>query len=168
MAVRANPRRRTDRRRAFCAGEERVDKFDDVTSHPRIASLLGEWKGEEELFATAWTAAGTAHGSIVVRPGPDGIHFDYVEVRDGGRLDAHAVVAGGGFWWFDSYGFVPQTAGTAEWDDDTLVLDRRSERGRTVMRLRADAEQLTVELDTAAPADAVLAPLVRGTYTRVG
>jgi hypothetical protein len=139
-----------------------------VTSNPRTASLFGEWKGEEELFATAWTAAGSAEGSIVVRPGPHGIHFDYVEVRDGGRLDAHAVVAGAGFWWFDSYGFVPQTPGTAVWEGDTLVLDRRSDRGRTVMRLRADAERLAVELDTAVPADADLAPLVSGTYSRIG
>jgi len=138
-----------------------------VTSNPRIASLLGEWKGEEELSATAWTAAGTAQGSIVVRPGPDGIHFDYAEVRDGGRLDAHAVVAGAGFWWFDSYGFTPAAPGTAVWEGDALVLDRRSDRGRTVMRLRVDSERLTVELDTAVPADAALAPLVRGTYTRV-
>jgi hypothetical protein len=137
-----------------------------VTSNPRIASLLGEWKGEEELFATAWTAAGAAQGSIVVRPGPDGIHFDYAEVHDGGRIDAHAVVAGGGFWWFDSYGFTPAAAGTAAWEGDTLVLDRRSERGRTVMRLQPDDERLTVELDTAVPADAELAPLARGVYAR--
>ncbi|GAA5195664.1 hypothetical protein [Microbacterium jejuense] len=139
-----------------------------MTSHPRTASLLGEWKGEEELFATAWTAAGAAQGSIVVRPGPDGIHLDYAEIRDGGRLDAHAVVAGAGFWWFDSYGFVPEAPGTAEWDGETLVLDRRSDRGRTVMRLRADAGRLALELDTAVPAGADLAPLVRGAYSRVG
>ncbi|MBD3943073.1 hypothetical protein IF188_15365 [Microbacterium sp. NEAU-LLC] len=139
-----------------------------MASSPRFESLFGEWNGEEELFATAWTAAGAAQGSIVVRPGPDGIHFDYVEVRDGGRLDAHGVVAGAGFWWFDSYGFVPQAPGSAAWDGDTLVLDRSSDRGRTVMRLRRDGEGLAVELDTAVPADADLAPLVRGTYTRVG
>ncbi|MFD4958102.1 hypothetical protein [Microbacterium sp. NPDC058389] len=137
-----------------------------MTSDPRYEALVGNWTGEEELFATAWTAAGTARGSIAVRPGPDGIHLDYVETHDGGRLDAHAVVAGGGFWWFDSYGFVPQTPGTAAWEDDTLVLDRRSDRGRTVMRLRAADGRLAVELDTAVPADAEPAPLVRGSYER--
>ena len=137
-----------------------------MTSDPRYASLVGDWTGEEELFATAWTAAGVAQGSIAVRPGPDGIHLDYVESRDGGRLDAHAVVAGAGFWWFDSYGFVPQAPGTATWDGDILVLDRRSDRGRTVMRLRAVDGRLAVELDTAVPAEAELAPLVRGTYER--
>ena len=135
-----------------------------MPSSPRFESLFGDWTGEEELFPTAWTAAGTAQASISVRPGPDGIHFDYVETREGGRLDAHAVVAGGGFWWFDSYGFTPQTPGTAAWDGDTLVLDRRSDRGRTVMRLRVDDARLIVELDTAAPADADLSPLVRGVY----
>lgn len=137
-----------------------------MTSDPRYESLVGDWTGEEELFATAWTAAGVARGSIAARPGPDGIQFDYVETRDGGRLDAHAVVAGSGFWWFDSYGFVPQAPGTAAWEDETLVLDRRSDRGRTVMRLRLDGDRLVVELDTAVPADAELAPLVRGAYQR--
>jgi hypothetical protein len=139
-----------------------------VTSTPLFSSLLGEWKGDEELFATAWTAAGAAQGSIVVRPGPGGIHLDYVEVHGGGRLDAHGVVAADGFWWFDSYGFVPQTPGTAAWEGDVLVLDRRSERGRTVMRLHAEGDRLALELDTAVPADAELAPLVRGAYTRIG
>lgn len=137
-----------------------------MASSPRLESLFGTWTGEEELFPTAWTTAGTAQASIIVRPGPDGIHFDYVETRDGGRLDAHAVVAGAGFWWFDSYGFTPQAPGTAVWEGDTLVLDRRSDRGRTVMRLRVEGERLVVELDTVVPADADLAPLVRGVYDR--
>ena len=72
-----------------------------------------------------------------------------------------------GFWWFDTYGFTPATPGSAHWDADTLILDRRSDRGRTVMRLRADGERLALELDTAVPADADPLPLVRGAYTRL-
>lgn len=132
----------------------------------RFLSLLGDWTGEEELFATAWTAAGTAHGALTVEPGPGGILLDYAETRSDGRLVAHGVVAGEGFWWFDTYGFVPTTPGSAHWDDQTLILDRRSERGRTVMRLRADGDRLTIELDTAVPVDAEPAPLARGQYRR--
>lgn len=132
----------------------------------RLANLLGDWSGSEELFATVWTDSGTARGSLTVEPGPDGIVFDYVELRDDGHLLAHAVVAGAGFWWFDSYGFTPHSPGSAEWEADTLVLDRRSDRGRTVMRLRPEGERLAVELDTAVPADADLAPLMRAVYTR--
>ncbi|MFK4852572.1 hypothetical protein ACI3KT_13130 [Microbacterium sp. ZW T6_19] len=137
-----------------------------MTPDPRYAALLGDWSGDEELFPTAWTAAGRARGALTVEPGPDGILIDYVELQDSGHLLAHAVIVGTGFWWFDSYGFVPETPGSAVWDDDTLVLDRRSARGRTIMRLRRDGERLEVALDTAVPADADPAPLVRGTYAK--
>lgn len=137
-----------------------------MTPDPRYATLLGDWSGAEELFPTAWTAAGTARGSLTVEPGPGGILFDYVELQDAGHLLAHAVISGAGFWWFDSYGFVPENPGTAEWVDDELVLDRRSARGRTVMRLRRAGDALEMALDTAVPADAELTPLMRGNYAR--
>ncbi|WP_295011900.1 hypothetical protein [uncultured Microbacterium sp.] len=132
----------------------------------RLVSLLGEWTGAEEVFPTAWTDAGSAHGALTIEPGPDGILLDYVELREDGRLVAHGVVAGAGFWWFDTYGFTPDVPGTAEWDDDTLVLCRRTARGSTVMRLRAAGDALALELDSAVPADADPVPLVRGAYTR--
>ena len=103
------------------------------------------------------------------RARPDGILLDYVESRDGADgapLVAHGVVAGAGFWWFDTYGFTPAAPGTATWEGDALVLDRRSDRGRTVTRLRVDGDRLAFELDTAVPADAEPVPLVRGDYTR--
>ena len=136
---------------------------------PRLRRLLGDWTGTEELFPTEWTAAGSARGALSVEPGPDGILLDYVESRDGADgapLVAHAVIAGAGFWWFDTYGFTPEAPGTATWEGDALVLDRRSDRGRTVTRLRADGDRLSLELGTAVPADAEPAPLVRGVYTR--
>lgn len=136
---------------------------------PRLKALLGDWTGTEELYPTAWTEAGSARGALSIEPGPDGILLDYVESRDGAAgapLVAHAVIAGAGFWWFDTYGFTPATPGTATWEDDALVLDRRSDRGRTVTRLRADGDRLVLELDTAVPADADPSPLVRGTYVR--
>ncbi|MFJ4167689.1 hypothetical protein ACIPY5_19225 [Microbacterium sp. NPDC089698] len=136
---------------------------------PRLRELLGDWTGTEELFPTAWTAAGSARGALSVEPGPDGILLDYVESREGAEgapLVAHAVVAGTGFWWFDTYGFTPTAPGSATWEGDALVLERRSDRGRTVTRLRVDGDRLAFELDTAVPADAEPSPLVRGVYTR--
>lgn len=134
----------------------------------RLAALLGEWSGTEEVRATAWTAAGEARGALTIEPGPGGIVFDYVETRDDGHLVAHGVVAGDGFWWFDSSGFVPESPGSARWEGGSLVLDRRSERGRTILRLRTEGARLAVELDTAVPADAALVPLIRGDYARQG
>lgn len=137
-----------------------------MTPDPRLALLLGDWSGREELFPTAWTAAGIARGALSIEPGPGGIVLDYVEQHDAGHLVAHGVVAGTGFWWFDSYGFAPTAPGTASWEDDALVLDRRSERGRTTMRIRVDGDRLALALDTAVPADADPVPLVRGSYSR--
>ena len=137
-----------------------------MTPDPRYAALLGDWSGDEELFPTAWTAAGSARGALTVEPGPDGILIDYVEMHDSGHLLAHAVIVGEGFWWFDSYGFVPEAPGSAIWNEDTLELDRRSARGRTIMRLRRDGERLEVALDTAVPTDADPAPLMRAVYAR--
>lgn len=128
--------------------------------------MLGDWSGDEELFPTPWTSAGAARGALTVEPGPGGVLLDYVELQDERHLLAHAVIAGTGFWWFDSYGFLPQAPGSAAWDDETLVLDRRSDRGRTIMRLRRDGERLEVALDTAVPADAEPSPLMRASYAR--
>jgi hypothetical protein len=131
------------------------------------AALLGHWTGREELFPTAWTTGGYADGALTIEPGPGGLILDYSETQDRGTLTAHAVLVGSGFWWFDSYGFVPHAPGTAGWEGHTLVLDRHSPRGRTVMRLRPEGTMLVVELDTAAPADAALAPVMRARYSRV-
>ncbi len=59
-----------------------------------------------------------------------------------------------------------QQPGAAHWEGATLHLDRRSPRGRTVMRLHCEGEQLVCEMATAVPVDAELAPMLSGRYTR--
>jgi hypothetical protein len=138
-----------------------------VTADVQLSAMLGAWEGEEELFATAWTAAGTARGKLSVAAGPGGgLIVDYTEDRDGAMMTAHGVVSAGGWWWFDSYGFTPAAPGTAEWRDGDLVLTRSSERGRTVTVLRVLDGRLEQEVDTAGPADGPLVPLLRGRYAR--
>ena len=108
-----------------------------MSDKDQLSAMLGVWEGDEELSATAWTAAGKARGTISVSAGPgDGLILDYAEDRDGAIMTAHGVVFGSGWWWFDSYGFTPTVPGTAEWRDGQLILDRSSERGRTVTVLR--------------------------------
>lgn len=132
-----------------------------------VDALLGTWLGEEEVLPTAWTSGGPAVGRLTIVRTAAGLTLDYVESADGRPdLVAHGVVAGDGWWWFDSYGFVPTTPGTAEWKGDSLVLERSSERGRTVLRLRRVGDELELASDTAGPGDAVLQPLVRGRYRR--
>jgi hypothetical protein len=139
-----------------------------VTDDPKLAQLVGIWVGQEQLLPTLWTPAGTAEGKFVIAEAPSGgVFVDYTETRDGsGTLSGHGVLVDDGWWWFDTYGFVPTQPGTASWDDGTLILERRSERGRTIMRLEIRDGVLHQEINTAAPADADLVPMLVGQYTR--
>jgi hypothetical protein len=122
----------------------------------QLLALSGTWVGSEQLLPTAWTPAGTAEGKFVITAAPAGVLvIDYTETRDGSAsLSGHGVVAEDGWWWFDSYGFVPR--------------ERRSERGRTVMRLAPQGQTLRCEIVSAVPADAELAPMLIGRYQRCG
>lgn len=132
----------------------------------RMTRLVGDWSGSERVFATEWTQAGEADGEFRITPGPDGIVIDYTERQAGSRMTGHGVVAGDGFWWFDSLGFRSTSPGSAGWQDDMLVLDRSSERGRTVMGFTLVDGDLHLHMATASPADASLQPLVSGRYAK--
>lgn len=133
----------------------------------QLSTLIGHWAGDEQVAATAWTTAGVARATLTITPGPGGgLLIDYCEQRDGQAMNGHGVLAGDAWWWFDSYGFVPVTPGQAGWRDDALVLERHSQRGRTVTAFRVAGDTLKQRTDTAVPADAALVPLLRGSYTR--
>jgi hypothetical protein len=136
----------------------------------QLLALSGTWVGSEQLLPTAWTPAGTAEGKFVITAAPAGVLvIDYTETRDGSAsLSGHGVVAEDGWWWFDSYGFVPRQPGIARWERGALELERRSERGRTVMRLAPQGQTLRCEIVSAVPADAELAPMLIGRYQRCG
>ena len=76
----------------------------------------------------------------------------------------HGVVSADGWWWFDSYGFVPTVPGTARWARGELILERSSERGRTRTTLAIADGSLEQRIDSAVAPDTELAPLLRGTY----
>ena len=130
--------------------------------------LLGTWAGEEQIHPTPWTAAGVAQGTVVITEAPrGGVVVDYTETRDGSTIvTGHGVVVGDGWWWFDSYGFVPMQPGTASWDDGILTLERRSDRGRTIVRFWRQDVVLHQEITTASPADAELVRMLVGQYER--
>jgi hypothetical protein len=103
---------------------------------------------------------------VTLTPGPnDALLLDYVEDRDGTTMTGHGVIVAGAWWWFDSYGFTPTTPGTARWERGELILERSSDRGRTTTTLTIVDGKLEQRIDAAVPADAELAPLLRGTYT---
>jgi len=139
-----------------------------MISDNQLSQLHGRWAGDEQLFPTPWTQAGQASAVLELGPGPGGaLLLDYVETRAGSTLSGHGVVVAGAWWWFDSYGYVPTTPGTAGWDGGELSLVRTSERGRTTTTLSVVDGVLEQRIDTAVPADAEAVPLLRGSYTRI-
>ena len=139
-----------------------------MIGNDKLTELIGSWAGEESLLASAWGAAGTAEGTLRFTPAPaGGLLVDYAETREGTiTLTGHGVLCADAWWWFDSYGFIPHEPGDAHWDDATLVLSRKSERGRSVMRLWLDGAELQMLIDSAVPADAELIPMLKGRYRR--
>jgi hypothetical protein len=102
---------------------------------------------------------------------PQKFGCDSLAVAHSASIQAPAcggVLVGDHWWWFDSYGYTANQPGEASWDDadSTLVLERRSERGRTVMRLRIENGALRQEIFTANPADTALALMLSGGYDR--
>jgi hypothetical protein len=136
---------------------------------PREAALLGTWSGREDLFATAWTQPAVWSAQITIAPAPgEGLLLDYeAGTSDGTALTGHGVVIGDGFWWFDSFGFVPDRPGVARWADGALVLERTSDRGFTAMTFSVRGSHLEQEIVTAVPSDAPRAPLLSGRYAQL-
>jgi hypothetical protein len=140
-----------------------------------FAFLIGSWAGNEELFATPWAAGGVAHGRWSFRFDSGGRHLihDYAATRDdGSRFDAHGVLApderGNLLWfWFDSYGYVPVSPGTGEWNGQALVLTRTSPRGsnRTILT-PAPNGGFGCDITFTASGEAKPMPVARGIYHR--
>jgi hypothetical protein len=134
----------------------------------KLTPFVGSWVGKERLLPTPWTPVGVAAGTFEIAGAPHGGYvIDYTETRDGSTvMHAHSVLVDQSWWWFDSFGFVPTEPGSASWDGNILVLERRSERGRTIMRLEIRDGTLHHEIQTAVPADVELMLMLVGQYQR--
>jgi hypothetical protein len=134
----------------------------------KLNLLLGDWQGEETLHKTAWTKAGIGQATLSFEPGPGNALVLRYRQSSGNEtsLEGLGVISADGWWWFDSYGFTPQQAGSASWQEDELVLERSSARGRNVTRFAIEDDQLRQQIDIAAPAGSPLVPVMRGAYRR--
>lgn len=143
--------------------------------HERLARLVGDFEGDEELQPSPWGPGGPARGRIAFRSAAGGMSFiqDYEEEKDG------AVVFGGHgvfliepesgdvlWWWFDSMGFPPDGPARGTWDGDTLTLTKSTPRGdgRYVYRLHTSGYEFTIENRFPGQDDFNL--FMRGDYTR--
>jgi hypothetical protein len=110
-----------------------------TTQHLRLGAFEGSWQGEEEVFASAWTVAGTAQAEIEseVLFGGFFVEQSYRQQREGklsfaarNMLAFDAIDGAYKLYQFDSVGFVPQAPATGQWEGDSLLLVKTSPRGR--------------------------------------
>jgi hypothetical protein len=137
--------------------------------HRRLAGLAGEYRGEEHVESSEWTAGGVSPATLRLRLAADGLVLveddESAAVRGHGVLsidpDSGEVVR---HWW-DSIG-PPSESARGGWTGDDLVLERSSPRGtnRTSWTLEGDVLRQTVAVR--APGEREFAILVRATHRR--
>lgn len=135
-----------------------------------FAPLFGHWQGTEELFASPWSAAGTARAALTFRAEVGGAAMvnDYRQVRgDGTEFAAHGVflvdAAAGVSWWLFDSSALPPVPATGGWRDGELRLAKTTDRGRAEHRFGLDGETLTYAIDVALGDDDPQA-FLRGRY----
>lgn len=144
--------------------------------HARLARMVGEWSGDEQLEPSPWGPGGTARGHGIYRMVTDGMALvqDYEEVKDGATaFRGHGIFAidpqNGDvlWWWFDSMGFPPDGPARGRWHGDTLTLEKSSPRGdsRYVYRLIND-DQYDFSIENRFPGQDDFCFFMRGSYAR--
>lgn len=137
-----------------------------VTLHDALQPFLGTWTGRENVAVSGQVRAAEADATFVLTDIPGiGVSVDYARRRADTGFAGRGIIAGDGWWWFDTSGAVPTEPGTARVVDGVLVLDRRDGDTRTVIRLSIQDGNLVQMLDAATPASGPLQPSVRGAYT---
>ncbi|WP_195907883.1 hypothetical protein [Microbacterium gorillae] len=130
-----------------------------------LAPFVGTWVGREHLAVAGSVVEASARFDVAEVPGI-GVFVEYRQDRADGSLTGRGIIAGDGWWWFDSNGARPEEPGTARVVDGVLVLDRDTDASRTVVRLSIQDDALVQMLDVAAPPEGPLQPTVRGSYLR--
>lgn len=132
-----------------------------------MSPFLGTWVGREHIAVAGSSSAAEAEASFVLTEIPGiGVLVEYAQRRLDQSVTGRGIIAGDGWWWFDTAGARPSEPGTARVVDGVLVLDRRTASTRTVVRLSLHDDVLVQMLDAATPAGGPLQPAVRGSYAR--
>lgn len=141
----------------------------------RLEALEGEWTGEETLHPTPWAPGGRARGHWTFRKDSSGRYLvhDYREEReDGAPFDAHGVLTaaedGAGYlwFWFDSFGYVPNPPGTGSWDGDALTLIRTSPRGASRSVFTFDSGGFRFDLSFRGADQERFSPVMHGRFRK--
>jgi hypothetical protein len=147
-----------------------------TAQHEKLASLVGEWTGEETLHPSPWSPETRhARGRFSMHMAVDGMFLvnDYEEERDGKIVFRGHGVYGWDpkrerytMYWFDSMGGSPaETLGT--WEGNELVFTNKSEmgHGRYVYTVK-DATHIGFRIDTSKDGESWTC-LMEGHFTRV-
>jgi hypothetical protein len=147
----------------------------DVELAQLFQPLLGNWTGIEEQAASPWASASQARAMFVFKLDVQGLVVvqDYRQVRsDGAEFSGHGVfIRESGtdrvrWWFFDSHGDPPEPA-MGRWQEEQLVIDKVTPRGKARHRFQVVDGQLRYAiqlqlLDASAPT-----PFLTGRYMRV-
>lgn len=144
--------------------------------HERLAAFAGEWVGEETVGQSRWFESGPAQGFVSARIGLGGFYLiqEYRQERAGKTIfSGHGLVTfdreDGRYkmFWYDSVGFVPESAAFGHWKDDGLVLRQATLHGSARRTFRfdgPDAYSLRLQFS---PDDEGWSDLLTATYHRV-
>lgn len=143
--------------------------------HARLARLLGDWEGEEDLQPSPWGPGGKAIGRGTYRSVTDGMAItqDYEEEKDGvvvfrghGVFTVDPESSDVLWWWFDSMGFPPEGPARGRWDGDTLVLLKSTSRGDGRYRYQMLDDGYEFSIENRFPGQDDFSLFMQGRYRR--
>jgi hypothetical protein len=144
--------------------------------HARLARLVGDWSGEENLSPSPWGPGGTAFGRFQFRNGVDGMALlqDYEEEKEGkvsfrghGVFIVDPVNGDVVWWWFDSLGFAPDPPARGSWDGDTLRLEKHTPRGAARYTFDFESDSLRFRIENRFAGEQEFSEFMRGRYRRI-
>jgi hypothetical protein len=147
----------------------------DVELDQLFLPLLGNWTGIEEQAASPWAAASQARAMMVFKLNVQGraVVQDYRQVRaDGAEFSGHGVFMREPgtdqvrWWFFDSYGEPPEPA-TGRWQDEALVIEKVTPRGRARHEFRVADGQLSYVIELQLNDAEAPTTFLTGRYVRV-
>ncbi|MCB9594407.1 MAG: DUF1579 family protein [Sandaracinaceae bacterium] len=146
--------------------------------HARLAKLAGRWDATETMFPSPWDPAGGARRARTVnRLTIDGFFLlnEYEQEHEGAVVFRGLGIYGWdaqrerySMYWVDSMGAPPSSAVWGSWEADTLTFAHETPRGHTRYVYVFEADDRYVFRLESSPDGETWAPMMIGTYTRVG
>jgi Protein of unknown function (DUF1579) len=148
----------------------------DERCHEVLASLAGDWEGDEQIGASPWTTPGRARGFHRLRLMTRGLTVvqDYEQRRGGAvGLTGHGVFSVDPessdvlWWWFDDFGYPPLSPSRGRvGPDGVLVLEKATVRGRQRATFAIEDDVLIHQIAVAPGASTRFTPIVEASYQR--